>query len=345
MKRFLALVLTAVMALSLIGCGGGSSSSGSTGASSAASGPSYDKLKLKMSYATGDTGMDGVTAIKFEELVEERSGGAIQVDRYPNCQLSGGDMQRHVEMMTSGAAFELAIISTSSFNVVDDAFYIAGTPFMYKTYDDMWAIMDGEGGQFMNELYAKYNIQRLDTMPNGLMHIANSKHPVTCVADMANLKMRTYGDTQMKLMRALGADPVNMSFSELYSALQTGTVDGNTNGYQTMFSASFQEVQHYITECGIIGSTYDILANKPAFDKWSPDTQKLIQECATEAAHYARQYMVDTEADCKQAFIDAGAEIVTLTDEQIQEFRDAAAPVIDECKALAGEEACKAFGL
>lgn len=345
MKRYLSLVLTAVLALGLVGCGGSGGSSNGGGATGSEAGSGYDKLNLKISYATGDTGMDGVTAIKFEELVEERSGGAIQIDRYPNCQLSGGDMQRHVEMMVSGAAFEMAIISTSSFNTVDEQFYVAGIPFTYKTYDDMWNVMDGEGGKFLNELYAKYNIQRLDTLPNGLMHLANDKHEVKSVADMANLKMRTYGDVQMSLMRAMGADPVNMSFSELYSSLQTGTVDGNMNGYQTMYSASFQEVQHYITECGILGSTYDILVNKPAYDSWSADTQQLIQECATEAAHYARQYMVDTEADCKQAFLDAGATITTLTDDQLQEFKDAVASVIDEYKALAGEDACKAFGL
>ena len=65
---------------------------------------------------------------------------------------------------------------------------------------------------------------------------------------MVNLKMRTYGDLQMSLMRSLGADPTQLSWSELYSALQTGAVDGNMNGYQTLYSGSLHEVQPYITE-------------------------------------------------------------------------------------------------
>lgn len=157
--------------------------------------------------------------------------------------------------------------------------------------------------------------------------------------------MRAYGDTQMKLQRALGADPVNMSWSELYSALQTGTVDGNTNGYQTMYSGSFTEVQHYITECGIIASTYDIMANMGNWNSWSAATQELLQECATEAAHYGRDYMVEEEAKCKQAFLDAGCTITVLNEEQLQEFKDAAVDVINECKELAGPEACVAYGL
>ena len=100
--------------------------------------------------------MDGIVAIKFEELVEERSGGAIQIERFPNCQLVGGNMERHVEMMVAGGAFELAIISTSSFNTVDNRFYIAGTPFLFPTYDAMWECMDSTGGEFMNKVYAEF---------------------------------------------------------------------------------------------------------------------------------------------------------------------------------------------
>ena len=349
MKRILSFVLASVLMLGLASCGNssapGNNANNGNGSGASSTGEGYDKLNLKISYATGDTGMDGIVAIKFEELVEERSGGAIQIERFPNCQLVGGNMERHVEMMVAGGAFELAIISTSSFNTVDNRFYIAGTPFLFPTYDAMWECMDSTGGEFMNDVYADYNIKRLDTFPNGLQHIANDKREITCVADMKDLKMRAYGDTQMKLQRALGADPVNMRWSELYSALQTGTVDGNTNGYQTMYSGSFTEVQHYITECGIIASTYDIMANMGNWNSWSAATQELLQECATEAAHYGRDYMVEEEAKCKQAFLDAGCTITVLNEEQLQEFKDAAVDVINECKELAGPEACVAYGL
>ena len=70
------------------------------------------------------------------------------------------------------------------------------------------------------------------------MQFANNKRELHTPADMVNLKMRTYGDLQMSLMRSLGADPTQLSWSELYSALQTGAVDGNMNGYQTLYSGS-----------------------------------------------------------------------------------------------------------
>ena len=183
MKRILSFVLASVLMLGLASCGNssapGNNANNGNGSGASSTGEGYDKLNLKISYATGDTGMDGIVAIKFEELVEERSGGAIQIERFPNCQLVGGNMERHVEMMVAGGAFELAIISTSSFNTVDNRFYIAGTPFLFPTYDAMWECMDSTGGEFMNDVYADYNIKRLDTFPNGLQHIANDKREIT----------------------------------------------------------------------------------------------------------------------------------------------------------------------
>ena len=127
MKKMISLALTAAMVGSLCACGSSSApatteAAAQSGESAATDGKNYDDVSLKLSYATGDTGMDGLTAIEFERLVEERSGGKVKIDRFPNCQLSGGDMVRHVEMMIAGGAFELAIISENSFSDVDTTF-------------------------------------------------------------------------------------------------------------------------------------------------------------------------------------------------------------------------------
>lgn len=194
-------------------------------------------------------------------------------------------------------------------------------------------------------LFDKYGVVYLSTFPNGIMQFANNKRELHTPADMKNLKMRTYGDLQMSLMRSLGADPTQLSWSELYSALQTGAVDGNMNGYQTLYSGSLHEVQPYITEVNVTLALYDFLANKASWEKLSPDTQELLQECATEAAEWGRNYMSETEADVKQEMIDYGVKIYVPTEEELQAFKDGAAPTIDEYKGIVGEEACKAWGI
>lgn len=354
MKKFFAFTLAAAMTLSLAACGGGNNaatSTPSTGSQPAASNASggadagYDNVTLKLSYATGDTGMDGIAAIEFERLVEEKSGGAVKIDRFPNCQLSGGDMVRHVEMMIAGGAFELAIISENSFSDVDQTFQVTAIPFAYANYDEAYQYADSTGGEFSKELYAKYGVVRLDCFSNGIMQFANNKTEIHSPADMKNLKMRTYGDLQMSLMRDMGADPTNLSWSELYAALQTGAVNGNMNGYQTLWSGSMHEVQPYITEVNVTWAQYVFMANQGSWDKLSPSTQELIQECATEASHYARQYMSDVEAQVKQDMIDYGVKIYVPTADEMQQFKDAAANTINTYKEIAGPEACAAWGI
>ncbi|WP_368383340.1 TRAP transporter substrate-binding protein, partial [[Clostridium] symbiosum] len=227
MKKILSIALTAAMLGCLCACGSSSpapetkalQAEGTGENAAAADGKNYDKVSLKLSYATGDTGMDGLTAIEFERLVEEKSGGQVQIDRFPNCQLSGGDMVRHVEMMIAGGAFELAIISENSFSDVDQTFQVTSIPFTFANYDQAWEKADSTGGEFSKELFSKYGVVYLSTFPNGIMQFANNKRELHTPADMVNLKMRTYGDLQMSLMRSLGADPTQLSWSELYSAL------------------------------------------------------------------------------------------------------------------------------
>ncbi|MEI3180653.1 MAG: hypothetical protein V8S93_08860 [Lachnospiraceae bacterium] len=89
---------------------------------------------------------------------------------------------------------------------------------------------------------------------------------------------------------------------------------------------------------------YDFLANEAAWEKLSPDTQELLQECAAEAAEWGRNYMSETEADVKQEMIDYGVKVYVPTEEELQAFKDGAAPTIEEYKAIVGEEACAAWG-
>lgn len=345
MKKILSAMILA-LAAGLCACSGDSGESEKTaGKTGVVDGKEYDNVTLRLSYATGDTGMDGLTAAEFERLVEERSSGLVQIERYPNCQLSSGDMIRHMEMLITGGAFELAIISENSFSDVDPTFQVTSIPFAFKNYEEGWEMADTTGGEFSRKLFEKYGVVYLSTFPNGIMQIANNKREIRSPEDMKNLKMRTYGDLQMNLMRTLGADPTNLSFSELYSALQTGAVDGNMNGYQTLWSGSLHEVQPYITELNITLALYDFLANEAAWNKLGTDTQELLKECATEAAQWGREYMSSEEEKIKQNMIDYGVQIYVPTEEELQEFIDAASPVIEEYKALVGEEACQAWGL
>jgi len=346
MKKFLVIILFSLLLLNLVACSNTTTAPKTESNETSNQNDSvYDKVNLKISYATSDAGMDGIAAIKFEELVEEESGGKVQIDRYPNCQLSGGDMIRHVEMIIGGGAFELAIISTSSFSDVNPQFQVTSIPFAFADYDTAYKYADSTGGEWAKNEFAKMGIVRLDSFSNGIMQIANNKNEVHSPKDLKNLKMRTYGDLQMSLMRDFGADPTNLSWSELYSALQTGAVNGNMNGYQTLWSGSLHEVQPYITEVNVTWSEYAFLANQASWDKLNSATQLLIQECVTEASLYAREHIKSAEKQIKQDMIDFGVSVYVPTAEEMAEFKEAAANTINKYKEISGDEACKAWGI
>ena len=144
--------------------------------------------------------------------------------------------------------------------------------------------MDGEAGAYINTVYEKFGVKRLDTFPNGLQHLANNKREVKTVADMANLKMRAYGDTQMKLQRAFGADPVNMSWSELYSALQTGTVDGLDNAVFNYTNQGITDIITHITEINYCYSGGCFIAGAPFWNKLDDADKAIFAECAQTAS-------------------------------------------------------------
>lgn len=345
-KRSLVTLLSVAMLCSLAACGGNSApTQGDPVQSGDAAGDTYDKLKIKISYSTGDTGLDGLVAQYMKEQLAQRSGGAITLECYGNATLASGNMARQVEMLIAGSGFEMAILGEQLFGAQDPQLNVTNIPFAFESYDEVYALADSTGGEFSAKALGALGVQYLGTFPNGMMQVGNSKKEVRVPDDLKGTKMRAIGELNMAMTQAWGCDVVSINFSELYSSLQMGTVDGQTNGFITMDNASLQEVQPYITEMNCSYVPFDIVYNMDAWNQLPEKTKTLIQQVAEEAAQYGRQYSADTEDAIRQKFIDAGVTITTLTDEERQAWIDKTQSVIDEYVAICGEEACRAWGI
>lgn len=339
MKKFLSILLTLVIILGTTGCGNTSSSS-NTGSSD-----DYDKVKLKMSFSGTDAGIDGLVAAKMKELLAERSNGAITLETYGNAQLASGSMQRQVEMLIAGGSFELAIIAETVMADVDKSLNVTGIPFLFSSYEDAYEKADSTGGEWSKKKLGEHDILRIDCFSNGIMHLTNNKHEIKSPDDLKGLKMRTYGDVQMAMMKELGADPINMNWSEVYSAMQMGTIDGHMNGYQTIDSASIYEVQPYLTESSVVWAAYDIVASHASWEKLNKKAQDLILEVSREAALWGREYMNEKEAEIKQKFIDEGVKITKLSDQELEVFKNSTSETRKRFMEECGEDACAAWGV
>ena len=343
MKKALSLILALAMVFALAACG----KKDETPSTPDASGDgSYPKLQLSISTSGGDTGIDTIAANHFADLISEKTGGQITARVYPQAQLTGGDQSKVAEMLAAGGSFEFGICSGANLSSLSNAFQTHQLPFLYTSYAEAEAAFDGAGGEAYAEILDGKGITYVGALHNGLRHFTTTKTAIYTPDDLKGLKMRIpSGEVGMAVFKALGADPVTINFSELYTALQMGTADGQENGYDTCAGANLQEVQHYVTESAWQYDAWIVVANKASLAGYDDASREAILEAWNETITWARESMVERDEAAKQKFIDAGATIIELTDEQHQAFVDAVNDVKMSFVDKYGEDICRAFGV
>lgn len=303
----------------------------------------YQKIKLVMSVNGTNIATDTKVAMKFAELVSEESGGNITVDVFPNDQLAGGNASKGIEMIADGAV-DLAAYAAGVMAVMDEHLLIATIPWTFNNYQEAREIIDTTGGAYYKKLLAAQGMTYLASAHNGFRQITNGKHAVKTPEDVAGLKIRVPGgEVYFKFWKAFGADPVAMSWSEAFTAIQQGTIDGQENGFSVTNSAKVNEIQQYMTVWNYTYENYLFVANTKIFDSLEPKTQELIRVKAKEACEWGRDLVENDEENLKQKFIKGGMEVITLTPEQLKPFQDKVQGVRQELMQKYGEEACKAF--
>ena len=207
----------------------------------------YQVIELTMAVNGTDNQIDARVGDYFAQLVEERSGGNVTVAVFPNDQLANGNASRGIEMIASGSV-DLAAYATCTLAVVDEKLPVATIPWIFDDYAQAREIIDTTGGAYYAERLALKNMTYLGSFHNGFRQITNSKHEVSEPADMEDLKIRVPGSVvYMGFFRALGADPTSMNWSEVFTAIQQGTIDGQENGVSITSTSKMQEVQDYLT--------------------------------------------------------------------------------------------------
>ena len=186
----------------------------------------YQTIELTMAVNGTDNQIDARVGDYFAQLVSERSGGNVTVAVFPNDQLANGNASRGIEMIASGS-IDLAAYATCTLAVIDEKLPVATIPWIFDDYAQAREVIDTTGGEYYAQRLAMKGMTYLGSFHNGFRQITNSRHEVTTPADMENLKIRVPGSVvYMGFFRALGADPTSMNWSEVFTAIQQGTVDG-----------------------------------------------------------------------------------------------------------------------
>ncbi len=330
----LALLLSALLVLT--GCGQDGSADTEGG---------YQKVNLSMAVNGTDTQIDSLVANHFAELVAERSGGNIVIDVFPNDTLAGGNSTKGIEYIATGGS-DLGAYATSVLATLEPKISVATLPWSFSSYQEAREIIDSTGGDYYAKLLEAKGITYLGSFHNGFRQLTNSKHAVTAPEDLKGLKIRVPGSAvYMNVFNALGANPTSMSWSEVFTAIQQGTIDGQENGCSITKSAKMAEVQKYMTIWNYSYENDLFVANSKIWESLEDTTRQLLQECATEACDWGRDKLEADEADLIQGFKDVGMQVDILTEEQLEPFKAAVNDVVEELKVTYGEEACAAFGM
>lgn len=338
MKKVFALLLTLAMVLALCACGSSSSTP-------AAGDGKYDKITLTMAVNGTDTQIDTKVANYFKELVEAESEGSIIIEVYPNDQLAGGNATKGIEMIADGST-DLAAYATSVLSVLDERLSIGTVPWLFNNYTEARETIDATGLAYYDSVLQQQGITAIGSFHNGFRQLSNSKRAVTAPEDLKGLKIRVPGsEVYMNFFKAFGADPVAMNWSEVFTALQQGTIDGQENGVSITSTSGVVEVQKYMT---IWNYTYEndlFLANSAIWDSLSEASRQMLTEKAVEACNWGRD-QVEAEQDTLIAeFESKGMEVSVLTDEQLVPFQNVVSDLRQSFFEKYGAEACAAFGV
>ncbi len=337
MKKKLSLLLSLALLVGLVsGCG--TSSAEETKGSD-----EYQKIELVMAVNGTDIQIDSLVAYEFAKLVEEESGGKVTIAVYPNDQLAGGNASKGIEMIAGGSV-DLAAYATSVMGVIDGNLAVATIPWAFDDYGDAKAVIDTTGGEYYAERLEQKGITYLGSFHNGFRQLTNSKRAVKTPEDLKGLKIRVPGsEVYMKVFKTFGADPVAMSWSEVFTAIQQGTIDGQENGVSITSSAKMNEIQDYLT---LWKYTYEndlFIANTKIWESLEPKTRELIQAKAKEACEWGRDAVEAEESQLLEEFRSEGMEVTELSDEELEAFKDVVKDTRQEFIDKYGSEACDAF--
>ena len=322
MKKLIALILAAVMAFSLVACG---NSNSNTSAPSPGSASEAAPVVLKLGTTVNEEDSFHVAASKFAELVKERTNGAYTIEIYPNGAL--GDEAAMLESMQIGT-LDAAIITSGPFVNFAPEMGVLDMPFLFASNADAYKILDGDIGQELLGKLENANLKGLAYAERGFRNLTNSVRPVEKAADIAGLKVRVMeNEVYTATFKALGVNAVPMAWSEALTALQQGTIEGQENPVNVLYSYKLWETQKYATMTRHAYASAIITMSLEVFNKLPADVQEIFKSSAQEAAEYERQWVADNEAEQMQALKDNGMEIVESPD--VASFQAAVQSVYD----------------
>ncbi|MBC3918921.1 TRAP transporter substrate-binding protein [Undibacterium sp. CY18W] len=294
-------------------------------------------IVIKFSHVVSSDTPKGKAAERFKELAEKATKGRVKVEVYANSTLYKD--KEELEALQLGAVQMLAP-SLAKFGPLGvKEFEVFDLPYIFPAKDVLYAVTEGQIGKDLMKKLEPKGITGLGFWDNGFKVMSANK-PLHMPADMKGQKMRIQSSKVLDAqMRALGANPQVLAFSEVYQALQTGVVDGTENPPSNLYTQKMHEVQKHvtITNHGYLG--YAVIVNKKFWDGLPADIRGQLDEAMKSATKYANAIAQQENDNALEAVKKSGKTTVyALTPQEKAEWRKALLPVQKEMESRIGKD-------
>ncbi|OYQ78045.1 C4-dicarboxylate ABC transporter [Ignatzschineria sp. F8392] len=299
-----------------------------------------EPIVIKFSHVVADTTPKGQGALLFKKLAEERLPGQVQVEVYPNSSLYGDGQE--MDALLVGDVHILAP-SLAKFEHFQKKIQLFDLPFLFDNMEALDRFQQSEAGQSLLTSMEDKGITGLGYWHNGLKQLSANK-ALHVPRDARGLKFRVQNSAVLdEQFKALRANPRKMAFAEMYQGLQTGVVNGAENPYTNIYSQKIHEVQSHITESNHGVLDYMLITNTDFWNGLPENVRNELTDIIAEVTVEVNNQAAALNERDKQSIIDAGTtEIIYLTPEQREAWRDAVRPVWEKFQDQVGAELIEA---
>lgn len=283
-----------------------------------------EKLSLKFGHVGEPGSLFEKSANEFARCANAALGDKAEVKTFGSSQL-GKDQEMLQKVKLGQITFSLPSSVMSS---VASEFGVFEMPYIIKDRDHMRRIQAAMMDRVFQPALAEKGYEIIGLMENGFRHITNNSRPINKPEDLAGIKLRTpKGAWRVKMFKLYGANPTPMAFSEVFTALKTGVIDGQENPYAQIWSAKFQEVQKYLSITGHVYTPGYVIVSKNHFAKLPEDVQAVLRKCGKESQDYVYKEAALMEEDLLKKLKDGG---IAVNEADKAAFIAASKPIYDD---------------
>lgn len=333
-KNVLKKLLFSVMALSLIFLAACSSNGGKESASNGKA------ITIKMANQVDANNFLNLGYENFKDTIEEKSNGDVKVEIYNGGTLTTSD-ETTAELLQNGT---IQLSTTSAYGIANsigaNAFNIFDVPFLFDSREQFYTFLEGEYGDLLKkEVADKSNMYLLGFIDLGYYSILNGKTSVKAPSDLKGLKIRSSSaNLHLSTLKSMKANPTPMAYSEVFTGLQQGTIDGVSTTTPLIFGDRFYEVNNHFTATNHILLLHGVLVNKDFYDGLSEDMKKTLDDSVASYTKYAIDLVTKAEKDAIEGLKDKGVDVVELSEEERKKFKEATSNVAKENMDAIGQE-------